>query len=191
MSMWHRVCSWFIGSFIDLSTVEMQRDKGEGDKTYSEVFGTPVNFSAGNNAFYFHRRYLEFPIVQSETSLATMLKTYPAQLLKLNPANDSISSRVKQLIGSDFQREIPSLQDIADRLHMTTPTLHRRLRQQGTSFQQLKDECRRDAAINYLTMGSYTTSQLAEFTGFSDSSTFHRAFKKWTGKTPQEYSRGS
>ena len=70
---------------------------------------------------------------------------------------------------------------------MTTPTLHRRLRDEGTSFQQLKDLCRRDAAIGYLTKGEYTTLQLSELMGFSDSSTFHRAFKKWTGLTPQEY----
>jgi AraC-like DNA-binding protein len=188
MSMWHRVCGWFIGSFIDLTKVEMQREKGRSSRDYSQVFGTPVAFGQKFNAFYFHRRYLEFPIVQSEASLNTMLETYPADLLKLNPVNNSVSSRVTQLIGKDFQREMPSLQDVADRLHMTTPTLHRRLREQGTSFQQLKDKCRKEAAVTFLATGNYTTSQLAEMMGFSDSSTFHRAFKKWTGKTPQEYS---
>jgi AraC-like DNA-binding protein len=188
MSMWHRVCGWFIGSFIDLGKVDMQQDRGKSGKTYAEVFGTPVSFSARQNALFFHRRYLDFPIVQGEDSLSKMLETYPAELLKLNPSNASISSRVRLLIGTDFQREMPSLQDVADRLHMTTPTLHRRLREQGTSFQQLKDKCRKDAAVTYLSSGNYTTSQLAELLGFSDSSTFHRAFKKWTGKTPQEYS---
>ena len=70
---------------------------------------------------------------------------------------------------------------------MTTPTLHRRLREEGSSFQRLKDRARRDTAIALLRSGAHSGAALAELTGFSDASTFHRAFKKWTGMTLQEF----
>ena len=186
MAMWHRLCGWFIGSFIDLASVEMRQATPSG-RNYDEIFGCPVRFGAGQDAYRFHSRYLDFPIVQSEASLGRLLETYPAELLRVGPGETSTAARVRQLIGADFQRTLPGLPEVAARLHMTAPTLHRRLREEGTSFQQLKDQCRRDAAIAFIEQGDYTTAQLAEMTGFSDSSTFHRAFRKWTGLTPQEY----
>jgi AraC-like DNA-binding protein len=188
MAMWHRVCGWFVGTYIDLEAVELKQS-GKKGKHYTEVFGRPVRFEASRDAICFHRRYLDFPIVQSETSLGTMLETYPAELFRIDPNSHGVANKVRQLIGTDFQRPLPSLQDVAVRLHMTTPTLHRRLREEGTSFQLLKDQCRQNTAIGYLTGGDYTTQELSELMGFSDSSTFHRAFKKWTGLTPQEYKK--
>ena len=187
VALWHRTCSWFIGSHIELSGATVAQPKIDASAAHAEIFGVPVEFDAPCYSFQFHQRYLDFPIVQGEAAVADMLEHFPAAILKLDAAPTSVSSRAAGLIGTDFSAELPTLQDVAERLHMTTPTLHRRLRAEGTSFQQLKDSARRDAAIQLIRKGTQSGAQLAELTGFSDASTFHRAFKKWTGKTLQEF----
>lgn len=72
-------------------------------------------------------------------------------------------------------------------MHTSPQTLRRHLREEGSSFQELKDHLRRDLAIYYLGRNEMTIEIIAEQLGFSEPSAFHRAFKKWTGLTPGAY----
>lgn len=190
LATWHRTASWFIGHYIDLDRVELKIDAPPG-KAYEKLFNTPIIFAAPHNALTFNRRYLEFPINKSESSLNTMLDSFPAELLTLEQLSSSVSSQIKGLLGSDFRSNLPTLPEIAARMHTTTATLHRRLKSEGTNWQQLKDDARRDVASVYLSSGEHTVSEVSELMGFSDDSTFYRAFKKWTGLTPRQYRDGS
>jgi AraC-like DNA-binding protein len=81
----------------------------------------------------------------------------------------------------------PDLESVAEQMHISPQTLRRHLREEGTSFQGLKDQLRRDMAIYHLSRAELSLQQIAEQLGFSEPSAFHRAFKKWTGLTPGAY----
>jgi len=72
---------------------------------------------------------------------------------------------------------------------MTPATARRRLYEEGTSYQAIKDELRRDQAIAYLTHSDRSVLEVALELGFSERSAFHRAFRKWTGVSPGQFRR--
>jgi AraC-like DNA-binding protein len=82
-------------------------------------------------------------------------------------------------------------EEVAARLAVSTPTLRRRLAAEGTSFQQIRDQLRRDVAIAALAAGAVSIEDLARQLGFSEPSAFHRAFRRWTGSAPRSYQPGS
>ena len=88
---------------------------------------------------------------------------------------------------SKIGEEMPTLNDVASMLYLSPQTLRRRLAAEGKSYQGVKDALRRDAAIHLLLNPELTLEDVAQQVGFSETSTFHRAFKKWTGVTPGLY----
>ena len=135
---------------------------------------------------YFDSEYLRAPVVHTESSLEEFLRTAPYQLLVMSPEHmeSNMAEQVRAMIGHDFSQGFPAFDTIAHALHMSSPTLRRRLRREGVTFQQLKDDCRREAAISYLRDSEESINAIAYLTGFTDPSAFHRSFKKWLGMTP-------
>jgi AraC-like DNA-binding protein len=109
-------------------------------------------------------------------------------LLFLRPKSDfSLTSELQLLLDNRIKDGLPTIEQAAEYLHLTKRTLNRKLKDEGTSFQQIKDIVRRDRAINYLTRHPLCVATVAEKVGFSDPAVFSRAFKTWTGLPPREY----
>ena len=81
----------------------------------------------------------------------------------------------------------PTLDRLARRLHMSARTLHRRLAEESTTFRQVVSEVRQELAERHLREGKLAIAEIAFLLGFSEASAFHRAFKRWTGLSPQKY----
>ena len=83
------------------------------------------------------------------------------------------------------------LKDIAQQLNMSTATIQRRLKQEGVSYQQLKNDIRCDIAIERLSKTNDSIQSISDELNFHDPSAFHRAFKKWSGVSPGTYRKSS
>ena len=183
--IWHRLGSWLIGQRIRLDEVSFAYPAPAHHAEYDLLFPCAHRFEAADNSLLFNARYLAMPLLQDERTLKRFLLHSPADLLARPDGGDSLTSRIRRLLGRECE-QWPDLDSIARQLHMSPQTLRRHLHEEGTSFQELKDHLRRDLAI-YQLGSDLPIQRIAERLGFSEPSAFHRAFKKWTGLTPGAY----
>ncbi|MBS7661374.1 AraC family transcriptional regulator [Pseudomonas lalucatii] len=184
--IWHRLGSWLIGQRIRLEEVSFAYTAPAHVGEYELLFPGRRRFDAASSGLLFHARYLAMPLLQDERTLKQFLQHSPADLLARPDGGDSLGGQIRRLLGRDCARWA-DLDAIARQLHMSPQTLRRHLREEGASFQELKDQLRRDLAIYQLGRAELSIQQIAEQLGFSEPSAFHRAFKKWTGLTPGAY----
>lgn len=187
LSIWHRFCSWLIDRTIELDEVMFIGDPPENIAKYQQFFNCVLKFNQPENGFKFDAEYLSYPILQTEESLKNFLHNAPLQLITMPNHGESVASQIRSLISPDVTKKFPSFEQICERLNMSATTLRRRLRRENVSYQEIKDICRRDASLVYLMRPELSISAVAALMGFTDTSSFHRSFKKWTGMTPKEY----
>jgi len=188
MSMWLRLCGWLIGQHIDVVSATCAGPEPSDLLALRHLLPCPVSFGAEVNSASFSARHLDAPIIRGEADLKTFLAVAPYHVVIKPAVSDaSIATRIRVLLGDDFREDMPGFEEITGRLNMSARTLRRRLEKEGTSYQRIKDNARRDLAITLLTRERMTVSDVAERVGFSDPSAFHRSFKKWTGLSPGEY----
>jgi AraC-like DNA-binding protein len=188
----HGLMCWLAGRRIPLTLAEFAHPRPAYAQEYAAMYSQRLRFDAGRTAARFDAAQLAAPVVQDAAALRKFLRTAPQSVfLKYRNETGCAAGVRRRLRGSLGKAVWPRLEDVARELRLAPATLRRRLEAEGTSYQQIKDELRRDAAIHHLRDGRLSIAEIATLLGFQETSAFHRAFKRWSGRQPGEYRRAA
>ena len=190
----HGLSCWLAGRGIGLDSVIFPYRKPPHFADYALIFTEDSRFAptvpGGNGTLVasFNANLLDLPIRRDEAALTTFLDGAPGKITMLYRRDREMVIRVRDLLRAALPVTL-SLDDIADRLHLSPRTIHRRLEEEGSSFRGIKDALRRDMALARLTKTKDSIAQVAADLGYADTSAFYRAFVEWTGMAPAHYRR--
>jgi AraC-like DNA-binding protein len=185
----HGLSCWLVGRRIPIDRAEFAYPEPAHSAEYRLMYSNSLRFGAEHTRIVFDAAFLKLPIVQNERTVKEFLRTAPENILVKYKNVSSLGARTRRRLRQAMPGELPEFERVAQELHMAPATLRRHLHEEGTSYQAIKDELRRDLAISYLSHSERSAMDIGLELGFSERSAFHRAFKKWTGASPGEFRR--
>ncbi|MCW5668683.1 MAG: AraC family transcriptional regulator [Hydrogenophaga sp.] len=190
MVIWHRLAGWITGgplplrwaSFTFSSPLEYQEE-------FKYLFPCEQRFEQAINGFAFDEKYLRLPVVRSKAELKAMLKAAPLMFMTMPSSDLGIARRVRAtMVPRQGQAvDFPSIETVAAALHTTPQTLRRKLNREGSSYGEIKENIRRDIAIQRVLKGNARIEDIAQAVGYAETRSFTRAFHQWTGYSPLQY----
>ncbi|NUS43807.1 MAG: helix-turn-helix domain-containing protein [Mycobacteriaceae bacterium] len=175
------------GFDVPLTAVRFRHRVPAGDlSTYVDILGVEPIFGAVEDSIAFATRYAGMPARQANSAAHQGFVVLCRDLAKRQVTRAGVAGQVRALLSRDLQTGGGSAAAVAAHLGVSERTLARRLDEEGTSFRALVDEVRQHVAKHLLT-GGMATTQVARKLGYADSPAFIRAFKRWTGVTPQSF----
>ncbi|MEM6665670.1 MAG: AraC family transcriptional regulator [Pseudomonadota bacterium] len=156
---------------------------------HARYFGCPVIFGSDRDALLISRVALESRNRLGDQGITAFLAHHLDAELEAVSRDQSFPEEVRQVVAGALSEGVPRMEDVARRMGLSVRSLHRRLADDGMTFQALTEDTRRDLAEGLLRDDRYALLEVAFLTGFSEQSSFTRAFKRWVGATPAGYRR--
>ncbi len=153
---------------------------------HARAFGCPVGFGAPRSSFVFERNMLDIPLIGASRELAEQNEQVVVRNLAKLERGD-IRMRVRALLLQELPSGGVTKEGIAKKLCMSPRTLQIKLAKSATTFHDVVNETRLALARGYLDNSSMSITEIAYMLGFSDTSNFSRAFRRWTGHSPRSY----
>ena len=182
----HGLACWWVNSLILLQTAEFPFAAPAHTDVYAALFPGPVLFGTPHATLRFDARYLALPLRRDGAALDAMLHRALPLMVRPYRRDRLLALRVRQLLQDNLAHTAESL---AAALALSARTLQRQLALEGIGLQALKDERRRARAIELLQRSHRPIKQVAREVGFGNDKSFARAFRIWTGLTPDECRR--
>lgn len=182
------LAAWLINVPLPIRHFDFTYAEPGHDEEYKLAFPACRRYGQLVFGFWFKLSELQVPVSRDEPALRVLLTDAYTQIISPPRNFGSVGQKVRNCLMRSYPRWL-SLEDVAETLHTSPASLQRHLSAEHTSLQWLKDDLRRDLAISRLSTSRVTLVQLASELGFSDSPTFQRAFKRWTGKPCGAYRR--
>jgi AraC-like DNA-binding protein len=142
---------------------------------------------APQNAIVFRAADAERPFVTRNAELLAMLAPQFEEELRQESKDENFLERVRIAIQQKLTGQRPTIEDIADALHVSARTMQRRLQEEGSSFQRVLEEARHQLARHYLNNSVLELNEAAYLLGYNDSNSFVRAFRSWEGIPPARW----
>ena len=174
------------GDFQAVEVELMRAMPPPGPQPYIEAFGCEVKFSMPTNKLIFNTEQLNEPLLGGSKELAEQNDQVVANFLAKLDKTD-IVMQVKSMVIEHLSTGNVSKAFIADKLHMSPRTLQNKLARHNTSFKELVEDIRFNLAREYLNQPYLSVNEITYILGFSDTSTFTRAFKRWSGHSPSQF----
>ena len=169
-----------------IDRVELLRAKPDNPKPWNTLFNAPVEFNAKQNCLWLRRDQLNDTGAMGDAKLAAYNETVVKEYI-VNLNADRLSLKVKSMIIDRLENGEPSIQIIAEQLHMSDRSLRRRLKEENVSYRDILQEARMELASHYLRNTQYSITHISLNLGFTDTSNFSRAFSKWFKVSPTQY----
>lgn len=171
---------------FQLREVHFMHNREAQRERYEDYFGAPIIFDSPQYKLVFPRELMDYPCDQANPALAENIDGWMRDYLDSFEPN-TLASQVRKLLPGKLMAGRVQQDEIADELAMSSRSLQRGLRKEGVSFTELVENTREDLAIKYLGVPELPLIEVCCMLGFTDQSNFTKAFKRWTGKTPNAY----
>ena len=191
----HGLACWYVDSRIPLQGARFPFAAPPHADAYALLFPGPLQFNAPQAELRFDARYLTLPLRRDEKALQTMLqRALPLTVLQYrsdrrDQRNRLLAQHVRQALANPAVVS-HTANTLAATLNLSPRSLHRQLREEGVSLQQLKDDVRSDKARDLLLRTAKPIKQVAAAAGFRNEKSFSRAFQGWTGVSPGVFREG-
>jgi AraC-like DNA-binding protein len=151
------------------------------------VFGSVVRFGASESHLTFRTADLDAAVPSANPALLEVFERHATAIADRLDEYGPVGRRVVNVMANRVKGAAPTIDAVAMELAISTRSIQRALQEEGTSYQLLLDDVRRELAIRHLAVPGTSATQVAFLTGFSEPSAFARAFRRWTGSTPGAY----